>query len=300
MNRYQSMNAPYPSLCFEKNNRILGNVWTRILRKPLTAILLFFAVIFSNSAIHAEEVLVAVASNFIKPMQAISERFTAATGHKVKLSFGSSGKLMAQISHGAPFDLFLSADKDKVMRLLENGLAIQGTDFIYAQGRLVLWSNQQDFVDVSGDILKSDKFRHIAVADAKLAPYGKAAEQVIAALGVGEKLKTRVVKGENISQTYQFVRTGNAQLGFVALSQIQQHPDSLKGSSWLIPADYHQAIEQYAVTLNRAKHNPAATELSHFLQLDNTHALIRSFGYDLPALKLLAKSGKSCDYADAR
>ena len=284
------MKTFYQSLCFEMNNRP---------RSPGTLLLSLSLCSVSGLAL-ADEVLVAVASNFIKPIQVISEQFTKATGHKVKLSFGSSGKLMAQIKHGAPFDLFLSADKDKVMRLLETDLAIQGTEFIYAQGRLVLWSRKQNFVDTSGDILKSDKFRHIALADAKLAPYGKAAEQVMDALNISDQLKSRVVKGENISQAYQFVRTGNAQLGFVALSQVQQHPDSLKGSSWLIPNNYHQAIEQYAVTLNRAKQNPAAAALSQFLQLENTHALIRSFGYDLPISKQLASADKSCNYAYAR
>ena len=284
------MKTFYQSLCFEMNNRP---------RSPGTLLLSLSLCSVSGLAL-ADEVLVAVASNFIKPIQVISEQFTKATGHKVKLSFGSSGKLMAQIKHGAPFDLFLSADKDKVMRLLETDLAIQGTEFIYAQGRLVLWSRKQNFVDTSGDILKSDKFRHIALADAKLAPYGKAAEQVMDALNISDQLKSRVVKGENISQAYQFVRTGNAQLGFVALSQVQQHPDSLKGSSWLIPNHYHQAIEQYAVTLNRAKQNPAAAALSQFLQLENTHALIRSFGYDLPISKQLASADKSCNYAYAR
>ena len=299
------MNAIYQSLCFEMNNRFIERfmkcfiqLMRRFILKPLGALLLFL--VFANGTVHAEEVLVAVASNFIKPMKAIGEQFMEATGHTVRLSFGSSGKLMAQISHGAPFDLFLSADKDKVMRLLEKDLAIKGTEFIYAQGRLVLWSKKQGFVDTSGEILKSDKFRHIALADAKLAPYGKAAEQVIEALNINEQIKSRVVKGENISQAYQFVRTGNAQLGFVALSQVKQHTDSLKGSSWLIPNDYHQAIEQYAVTLNKAKQNTAAAELSRFLQLENTHALIRSFGYDLPAPQLLAKTSTPCHYADAR
>lgn len=267
----------------------------------MKAILFFVVMLLTNSTVVADEVLVAVASNFIKPMEAISKQFTEATGHKIRLSFGSSGKLMAQIQHGAPFDLFLSADKDKVAHLLENDLAIKGSEFIYAQGRLVLWSTKQNFVDESGDILKSNSFRHLAMADAKLAPYGKAAEQVIQTLDLSKKIMGRVVKGENISQTYQFVRTGNAELGFVALSQMQQHTDLLKGSTWLIPSDYHQAINQYAVTLNRAKSNSAAIELSHFLQQKNTLVLIHSFGYDLPEPQLaLSASNTPKNYAELR
>ncbi|WP_219988774.1 molybdate ABC transporter substrate-binding protein [Leucothrix pacifica] len=294
------MKTIYQSLCFEMNNPVPQAMAALSPRKLLRSIVLSILLGISSTPAFADDLLVAVASNFIKPMQAISQQFTESTGHKVTLSFGSSGKLMAQIRHGAPFDLFLSADQDKVTRLLEKELAVSGSEFIYAQGRLVLWSGKQELVDTSGDVLKSDKFRYIALADAKLAPYGKAAEQVISALGIEQHLKPRVVKGENISQTYQFVRTGNADLGFVALSQVQHHPESLKGSQWLIPRDYHEPIDQYAVILKRAKHKDAATEFSQFLQRKSTHALIRSFGYDLPTSVQLAESDQSCDYAYLR
>lgn len=293
------MKTIYQSLCFERNNHFNGFSLKHLSQKLHKIALLCF-VISINSAVIADEVLVAVASNFIKPMQAISKQFTETTGHEVRLSFGSSGKLMAQIKHGAPFDLFLSADKDKVIHLLDNGLAIKGSEFIYAQGRLVLWSTKQDFIDKSGNILNSDNFRHIALADAKLAPYGRAAEQVIKTLNINEQIMEKMVRGESISQTYQFVRTGNAELGFVALSQMQQHSDALKGSTWLIPDSYHQAIEQYAVTLSRAESNPAATALSHFLQQESTLTLIRSFGYDLPESQLPSLPIKPKSYADLR
>lgn len=279
------MNTIYQSLCFEMNNHSKYCVTSNMLRKWLRTLLLTLSLCFTPHTATADEVLVAVASNFIKPMQAISKQFTQETGHEVKLAFGSSGKLMAQIKHGAPYDLFLSADKDKVTRLLANKLAIAGSEFIYAQGRLVLWSSKQGLVDGTSNILKSNHFQRIAVADAKLAPYGKAAEQVIDKLDIHEHIKPRMVKGENISQTYQFVHTGNAELGFIALSQITQHAEINKGSSWLVPDTYHQAIEQYAVTLNRAKENPAAKALSHFLQQESTLTLIGSFGYDLPSDK---------------
>lgn len=290
------MKTIYQSLCFEMNSPLSSLK----LRKRFSQLILAGLLAFCSLAASADEILVAVASNFIKPMQAISQQFTDKTGHKVTLSFGSSGKLMAQIRHGAPFDLFLSADKDKVSHLLDKGLAIAGTEFIYAQGRLVLWSNKANFVDDSGEILKSDKFRYIALADAKLAPYGKAAQQVIDTMNIDKQLKPRVVKGENISQTYQFVRTGNAELGFVALSQVQQHTSKLKGSQWLIPSHYHHTIDQYAVTLNRARNNDVAAEFSRFLKQENSLALIRSFGYDIPAPKQLAEADLSCNYAHRR
>lgn len=270
------------SLCFQRNNRLFSTCS------------IFCLLLLTSGVAKADELLVAVASNFIKPMQAISQSFTKATGHTLKLSFGSSGKLMAQISHGAPFDVFLSADKDKVMRLLKSNLATSGSEFIYAQGRLVLWSAKADFVDNAGEVLTKSDFRYIALADAKLAPYGKAAEQVISHLKLSDHLKKRIVQGENISQAYQFVRTGNAELGFIALSQLRQHTENMKGSHWLIPQTYHQPIEQFAVTLKRADTKLAAKALKDFLQKDSTHALIRSFGYGLPA-QISAKN-----YADLR
>jgi len=271
------MNAIYPPLYSVMNNRFSQ------------CCLLLSCLLGATLPAKADELLVAVASNFIKPMQAISQQFTQATGHQLKLAYGSSGKLMAQISHGAPFDVFLSADKHKVDYLLKAGLAKQGSEFIYAQGRLVLWSTQEGLVDTHGAVLKQDTFKHIALADAKLAPYGQAAEQVLDKLNISEQIKARIVHGENISQTYQFIQTGNAQLGFVALSQIThpQHPTT--GSHWLIPSTYHQPIEQYAVQLTRATGNKAAAAFSQFLKQDSTYALIRAFGYDIPD-NTLAKS----------
>ena len=252
----------------------------------------------SAPPLFADEVLVAVASNFIKPMKVIAERFEAETGHQAKLAFGSSGKLLAQITHGAPFDVFLSADKDKVTRLIDKDLAVKGSEFIYAKGRLVLWSAKSDAVEsvesIDGTkstkriestealrgVLEQGDFDYFAMANPKLAPYGAAAKSVLARLELTESLKDKVVMGENIAQTFQFVQTGNAALGFVALSQIKDLDENKQGSHWLIPADCYPAIEQYAVTLKTASDNPAASALAEFLKRDDQIALIRSFGYD--------------------
>ena len=244
--------------------------------------------------VYAGEVVVAVASNFIIPMQRITRDFKESTGHEVKISFGSSGKLLAQITHGAPFDLFLSADSDKVTRLIKRGLAVSGSEFIYAQGRLVLWSTSNDFINDSPDVLQTDKFKYLALAEAKLAPYGKAAGEVIQALALDKRLKDRLVTGENISQTYQFVQTGNAQLGFVALSQINNREANHRGSRWLVPTALHQPINQSAALLKRGVDNPAAIALLGFLQKKTTQTLIKSFGYG-PSTIVATKA-----YANAR
>jgi molybdate transport system substrate-binding protein len=223
---------------------------------------------------------VAVASNFIQPMKVIAERFEAETGHEAKLAFGSSGKLFAQIRHGAPFDVFLSADKDKVTRLLERDLTVKGSEFTYAKGRLVLWSAKEGVVDDKGDVLKQGGFDYLAVANPKLAPYGAAAQSVLKRLGLDESLKSNKVVGENIAQTFQFVQTSNAQLGFVAWSQVKGLGDDKQGSQWLIPASCYPPIEQYATILKTALGNPAASALTEFIQRESSQELIRSFGYD--------------------
>jgi len=253
-------------------------VSARSLKKVILALLCF-----ASSSLSADEVLVAVASNFIQPMKVIAERFEKETGHKAKLAFGSSGKLFAQIRHGAPFDIFLSADKDKVTRLLDNGLAVDGSEFIYAKGRLVLWSakpNLFDDLEDKCDVLKQGDFDYFAMANPKLAPYGEAAESVLQSLDLAESLKPNRVMGENIAQTFQFVQTGNAELGFVALSQIKNLDESEQGSHWLIPTESYPLIEQYGAILETASNNTAASELVDFLKRDSEQSLIRSFGYD--------------------
>ena len=268
------MKLIYQALCFQMNSR---------LRVAALAVLSMCGSVLPASQALADEVMVAVASNFIKPMQTIAKDFEAQTGHEVKVSYGSSGKLLAQISHGAPFDLFLSADTDKVTRLIKSDLAVSGTEFVYAQGRLVLWSNTTGLIDGDSEILKHGDFKYIALADPKLAPYGEAARETLETLALYKQLKPRFVQGENISQTYQFVQTGNAQLGFVALSQVTNPDGSEQGSGWLVPTALHQPINQSAVLLKRGQDNPAATALLAFLRKNQTQVIIQSFGYDTTA-----------------
>ena len=265
------MTPIYLSLCFQMNNRLHKIIYC------LTCLLLSYLPVSKASA---GEVVVAVASNFIKPMQRIASDFKEMTGHDAKISYGSSGKLFAQITYGAPFELFLSADSDKVSRLINGELAVSGTDFIYAQGRLVLWSSAKEFIQDSPEILLSNNFNYLALAEPKLAPYGQAADEVMQALALDKLLKDKLVTGESISQTYQFVKTGNAQLGFVALSQVNNKDVKEQGSRWLVPAALHQPINQSAVLLKRGANNPAAIALLTFLQKKATQALIKSFGYD--------------------
>ena len=279
------MTLIYPALCFQMNNR---------LRHLSLSLLCLVGSNLYTSATHAGDVMVAVASNFIKPMQSIADEFEASTGHKVKISFGSSGKLLAQIVYGAPFELFLSADTDKVERLMKLGLAQRDSAFVYAKGRLVLWSKDENYIDKTHKVLQQGNFKYLALADGKLAPYGKAANEVIQSLALNTHLRDRLVTGENISQTYQFVETSNAELGFVALSQVRQLPTDKQGSSWVVPASLHQPIQQSAGLLKRGANNPAATELLKFLQQKTTQALIESFGYETPKT-ITAKS-----YADSR
>lgn len=230
----------------------------------------------------AETTLVAVASNFTKPMMEIATAFAQDTGHQANLSFGSSGKFVSQLENGAPFEVFLSADEEKPLKLEQAGLAPPGTRFTYALGRLVLWSVQPGFVDVEGKILSNGEFKHLALADPKLAPYGLAAMQILQGMNLKEKLQPSLVLGENISQTHQFVSTGNAELGFVAYSQVINNGKIETGSAWLVPVDRHEPIRQDAILLQQGAENPAAQALLAYLKSPAALAIIRKYGYDLP------------------
>ena len=229
----------------------------------------------------AAEVNVAVAANFTAPMQKIAAAFEQDTGHKAILSFGSTGKFYAQIKNGAPFQVLLSADDQTPARLEREGQGVLGTRFTYAVGKLVLWSRQPGLVDDKGDVLRTGRFNRVALADPKLAPYGAAAVQVLGGLGLMSSLAPKFVQGENIAQTYQFVATGNAEIGFVALSQVFADGKLTQGSAWMIPAKLHAPIRQDAVLLGPGKDNAAAAALMAYLRSDKVRAVIRSFGYDL-------------------
>jgi molybdate transport system substrate-binding protein len=229
----------------------------------------------------AANVSVAVAANFTAPMQKIAKAFEQETGHKALLSFGSTGNFYAQIRNGAPFHVLLAADDDTPLKIEQEGLGVPGSRFTYAIGKLVLWSKQPGLVDDKGDILRSGTFARIAIANPKLAPYGAAAIDTMAKLGLLPVLQPRFVQGENIAQTYQFIATENAPLGFVALSQVLVDGKIAQGSAWIVPAGLHAPIAQDALVLSAGKDNPAATALMGFLRSDRAKALIRSYGYGL-------------------
>lgn len=230
-------------------------------------------------AVRADEVLVAVAANFSQPMEVLAADFTQKTGHRAVLSPGSTGKLYAQISHGAPYEVFLAADEAVPARLVTDGLANANQVFVYAVGRLALWSPDPQQVDAQGDVLSRGNFRHLAIANPLTAPYGAAAIRTLEHLGFTDSLKGRLVEGESITQAFQFVSTGNAELGFVALSQIQQDEQPIAGSYWLVPDTLHSPIRQAAVLLKRGEENEAARSLVNYLQSNEAKATIRRFGY---------------------
>lgn len=229
----------------------------------------------------AADVSVAVAANFTAPMQKLAQVFAQRTGHTAVLSFGSTGKLYAQIRNGAPFQVLLSADDTTPGRLEAQGQAVPGTRFTYAVGKLVLWSGQPGLVDAQAAVLKSGNFPRLALAEPKLAPYGAAAAAALKALGLLETLTPRLVYGENIAQAYQFVATGNAPLGFVALSQVFADGRLTGGSAWVVPSSLYKPIRQEAVLLTAGKDQPGTRELLQFLRSDEARALIRAYGYDL-------------------
>jgi molybdate transport system substrate-binding protein len=224
---------------------------------------------------------VAVAANFAAPAKALSDRFMRSSEHRITLSTGSTGKLYAQIEHGAPFQAFLAADQERPERLEEEGLGVPGSRFTYALGQLALWSPLPEHVDDQASILKEGKFRRLAIANPKLAPYGAAAQETLQQLGIWSQLRRKLVIGENIAQTFQFVSTGNAEFGFVALSQIlgQREPT---GSYWLVPRSLYAPIRQDAVLLTEGRGNLAAEKFMHYLKSISAKALIQSYGYDLP------------------
>ena len=230
---------------------------------------------------HADEVKVAVAANFTGPMQVIAVLFERDTGHKASLAFGATGKFYAQIANGAPFEVLLSADDETPARLVREGLAVTGTSFTYAIGKLVLWSTNPKLVDDKGEILKKGGFKHLAIANPKTAPYGAAAMQTMSKLGVVDSLKPLFVQGENIAQTHQFVSTGAAELGFVAYSQVIKNGQVGSGSGWVVPGNLYDPIRQDAVILSKGKDKPAATALLNYMKGQKARDVIKSFGYEL-------------------
>ncbi len=226
----------------------------------------------------AAEVRLAVAANYTGTMQVLAQRFEAQSGHRLRVSYGSTGKLYAQIEHGAPFDVFLAADRRRPRLLEAQERAVAGSRFTYARGRLALWS--AGALPVTGpETLRRGGFAHLAIANPATAPYGLAAKQVLQKLALWKALQGRLVRGENIAQTYHFVDSGGAELGFVALSQLRGNGARPKGSAWSVPADLYAPIEQQAVLLNRGRDNPAARAFLRFLKGAQAQAVNARFGY---------------------
>ncbi len=239
------------------------------------------AALLLAAAPKAETVQVAVAANFSAPMKQIAESFEQDSGHKVQLSSGATGKFYAQIKSGAPFDVLLSADDETPARLDAEGATVAGSRFTYATGRLVLWSPRPGVVDSRGDVLRANAFRNIAIAAPKLAPYGAAAVQTLTRLGLLGTIEPKFVQGESIGQAFGFVASGNAELGFIALSQVYENGQLKSGSGWVVPASLHHPLRQDAVQLVRARDNPAAAALMRYLNTDRVRAMIRAYRYEV-------------------
>ncbi|MDP1999395.1 MAG: molybdate ABC transporter substrate-binding protein [Rhodoferax sp.] len=227
----------------------------------------------------ADEARIAVAANFAEPIKAVAAVLEKTTGHTLKVTLGATGKLYAQIKNGAPFDVLLAADTKAPAQLEADGLAQAGSRFTYATGKLVLWSTDAAKVDAQGAVLKAGNFRKLAYASPKVAPYGAAAVQVIEQLGLTAALSPKLVQGESIGQTYGFVYTGNAEIGFVAMSQVLAGGQLKSGSMWVIPQSLYEPIRQDTVVLKRGANNPAVLALMTLLKSKDTQDLIRTYGY---------------------
>ena len=242
---------------------------------------LLLALLAFTALARADEVQVAVAANFSAPARQIALDFEKETGHRAVLAFGATGKFYAQIRNGAPFEVLLAADDETPAKLEQEGAALAGTRFTYAVGRLALWSAKPGYVDDKGEVLKRGEFRHLALANPRLAPYGAAAVEALSALKLLDAVQAKFVQAENIAQAHQFVASGNAELGFVALSQVMKDGKPGEGSAWVVPASLHQPIRQDAVMLARGRGKAAAEAWLRFLRGDKARTVIRGYGYEI-------------------
>lgn len=246
---------------------------------PLLRWLLVACALTVHAVATASEVTVAVAANFAAPMRLIAAAFERESGHRVAVALGSTGGFYAQIRHGAPFHLLLAADQVTPQRLEAEGLTVAGTRFTYAVGRLALWSAEPGRVDPQGQVLREGRFERLALANPRLAPYGAAAVQVMERLALPPLPPTRKVQGENVAQVFQFVASGNATLGFVALAQVQSEGRIDKGSAWIVPEHLHDPIRQDAVLLPRGREHAGARALLAYLASEPARAVMRAHGY---------------------
>lgn len=260
--------------------RMLSKGTMRVLARWIAG-WLFLALLAAAATARAEDVQIAVATNFAAPMQRIAVEFEKETKHHAIVVSGATGTLYAQIHNGGPFDVLLAADAATPAKLEGEGLAVPGSAFTYALGTLVLWSALPNYVDGAGDVLRQGPFRHVAIANPKLAPYGAAAVEVIAALHLTEALRPKLLSGESVAQVAQFVATGNAEVGFVALSQVAAPGQAIVGSYWVVPARLYSPIRQDAVLLSRGATSPAARALYAYVKSAKARELIRAYGYAL-------------------
>ncbi len=235
--------------------------------------------IMTATGTRADTLHVAVASNFQRTLKALIPLFEARTGHRIVVSWGATGRLYAQIINGAPHQAFLAADTIRPARLERDGRAMPGTRFTYAEGRLMLCGSAPALRTMGLKTLAAGKFTRLAMANPRLAPYGRAAREVLEHLGLMEALRLRIVRGENIGQTFHFVRSGAAELGLVAMSQVLTLPERERPACILVPENLHAPILQQAVLL---KDTPAARAFLAFLRSPEARKIIRSHGYGLP------------------
>lgn len=245
--------------------------------RALTSI--FIVTIIALPQLFSVELTVAVAANFAEPLEVLASEFEARNGHRIIAVTGATGKLYTQIRQGAPFDVLLAADTKHAQLLEESGLAIKGSRFTYAIGKLVLYSQQAHYIDDSGKRLVQGQFKRLALANPEVAPYGLAAKEYLVTSGLWQNLQDKLVLGQDLGQAYQFVATGNAELGFVSLSQMRSKGKQRVGSYYEIPQRYYAPLAQQAVSLNAGK--PAADFLQ-FLRGPVARKIIRSFGYAIP------------------
>ena len=244
-------------------------------------LLIFLTLVASSNSMLAQDLTLAVSSNFAKPIQSISFKFTQETGVKVNYSLGATGALYAQIKSGAPYDVFLSADTQTSRKLISEGLGITSSNFTYARGQLILWSKDPTLVDNKGLVLQRGRFKSIALANPKLAPYGQAAQETIEHLGLSQELKSKMILSENITQVFQYVSSQNIPLGFIAGSQLPTEKSDSAGSFWLVPRSLYTPIEQEALLLTKGAQNASALQFLQFLKRQDIKVLIRSSGYDI-------------------
>lgn len=249
----------------------------RVFGRRLLVLLLFWLGVLSCVPVRAADALVAVATNFAEVANALLADFST-SGHTVRLVSGSTGKLYAQIKHGAPFDVFLAADTQRPQLLADQPEGVADSRFTYALGQLALWSRNPQLVQ-GEQTLRQAQFRRLALANPELAPYGAAALDTLNKLALLPQLQKRLVYGENVGQAYAMVATGNAELGFVALSYLAGPNADRGGSFWQVPAEYHRVIRQDAVLLRHGADNPAATAFVAFLRTPGARATVQRFGY---------------------